>query len=87
MGNTIESTIDAAGRLVLPKALREAAGLVAGMPLAIRLTEGGIEIAPAPRAVQTVKRGRLAVAQPLAPGPPLSTKTVTETQNRVRRER
>ena len=42
--------MDAAGRLVVPKAIREAAGLVAGMPLAITVSEGRIEIAPAPRA-------------------------------------
>lgn len=41
------STIDAAGRLVIPKALRERAGLAPGTPVDIRFHEGAIEITPA----------------------------------------
>jgi AbrB family looped-hinge helix DNA binding protein len=83
----IETTMDTSGRLVVPKAVREAAGLVAGMPLAITVTEGGIEISPAPRAVRVVRRGRLTVAVPLAAGPVLSTRAVRKTQVLARRER
>ncbi len=79
--------MDASGRLVVPKAVREAAGLVAGMPLSIVATEGGIEITPAPRAVRIVDRGRLTVAVPLEAGPSLSTRAVRATQTLVRRER
>jgi AbrB family looped-hinge helix DNA binding protein len=87
MKKAIEISMDAAGRLVVPKAIREAAGLVAGEPLAITVTEGGVEIAPAPRAIRTVRRGRLTIAVPLEEGPPLSTRTVRKTQSAVRRER
>jgi AbrB family looped-hinge helix DNA binding protein len=87
MISAIETSIDASGRLVVPKAIREAAGLVAGVPLSIRVTESGIEIAPAPRAVRTVRRGRLTVAVPLDAGPALTTRAVRATQTRVRRER
>lgn len=82
-----ETTMDASGRLVVPKALREAAGLLAGAPLSITVTAAGIEISPAPRAVRTVRRGRLTVALPLEPGPALSAATVRKTQELVRRER
>jgi AbrB family looped-hinge helix DNA binding protein len=41
-------TIDAAGRIVVPKALREAANLQPGMALDIRLRDGRIEIEPLP---------------------------------------
>ena len=41
------STIDAAGRLVIPKALRERAGLTPGTHVDIRFHEGAIEITPA----------------------------------------
>lgn len=87
MNGAIETTMDASGRLVLPKAVREAAGLEAGMPLAITVNEGRIEIEPAPRAVKTVRRGRLTVAFALAEQPKLSARTVRDTQTTVRRKR
>ncbi len=87
MNPAIETAMDASGRLVLPRAIREAAGLEAGMPLSIRVHEGRIEIEPAPRAVQTVRRGRFTVAVALDEGPALSAQTVRETQAAVRRER
>lgn len=83
----IETAMDASGRLVLPRAIREAAGLEAGMPLSITVHDGKIEIEPAPRAVQTVRRGRLTVAVALAEQPQLSARAVRETQSAVRRER
>ena len=83
----IAITMDASGRLVLPKAVREAAGLEAGMPLAITVHEGRIEIEPAPRAVKTVRRGRLTVAVAIAGGPTLTARTVRQTQSAVRGER
>ncbi|MEO8196179.1 MAG: AbrB/MazE/SpoVT family DNA-binding domain-containing protein [Thermoanaerobaculia bacterium] len=87
MSSAIAITMDASGRLVLPKAVREAAGLEAGMPLAISVNDGRIEIEPAPRAVKTVRRGRFAIAVALEEGPTLTARTVRETQSVVRRER
>ena len=79
--------MDTAGRLVVPKEIRRTAGLLPGMPLAITLTDGGIEIAPLPRQVRTVRRGKLTVAEPIEEGPRLTAETVRETQSIVRRRR
>jgi AbrB family looped-hinge helix DNA binding protein len=42
----MSATIDAAGRLVIPKALRERAGLTAGTRVDFHYRDGHIEIAP-----------------------------------------
>jgi AbrB family looped-hinge helix DNA binding protein len=60
--HTMKTTIDAAGRLVIPKELRRLAGLRAGTVLEIRWQDGRIEIEPAAAPVQLVQKGRLLVA-------------------------
>jgi len=49
MRNAIQTTIDSAGRLVLPKAVRDEAGILPGMTLRITVQEGKVEIEPIPR--------------------------------------
>ncbi|MFW6090357.1 MAG: AbrB/MazE/SpoVT family DNA-binding domain-containing protein [Actinomycetota bacterium] len=44
----MRSAIDSAGRVVIPKALRDALGLSAGQPLEISERDGRLEIVPAP---------------------------------------
>ena len=87
MENAIETTIDQAGRLVIPKPMREQAGLQPGMPLLVSVRDGRIEVEPAPRAVRVVKKGRVFVAVPLTKGEALSADTVRETRDRLRRGR
>jgi AbrB family looped-hinge helix DNA binding protein len=82
MRNAVETTIDSAGRVVLPKAVREQAGILPGMTLRITVEEGKIEIEPATREVRIVRKGPLRVAVPVEAGPPLTAQTV----ERVRRE-
>ena len=84
MNDAIITTMDAAGRLVLPKEIRDEAQLEPGMPLRITLNDGRVEIEPAPREVRLVRKGRLTVAVPVEDGEPLSAKTVLETLNAVR---
>lgn len=60
----MKTTIDNAGRLVIPKEIRTQAGLTPGMVLDIRWRNGCIEIEPAPLPVELVRKGRLLVAIP-----------------------
>lgn len=48
----MKTTIDTAGRLVIPKELRREAGLQPGTELEIRWRQGLIEIEPAPLPVK-----------------------------------
>lgn len=63
----MRTTIDRAGRVVIPLTLRERAGLTPGSNLEISADEQGVRIervAPAPRLVRVGKR---LVARPTAP--------------------
>ena len=77
-------TIDRVGRVVIPKEIRDAAGIVAGMPLVVTVREGRIEIEPRRRPVRIVKRGRLQVAMSVEDGETLTNDTVRATQDRSR---
>ena len=83
----MKTSIDAAGRLVIPKEIRREAGLRPGTPLEIRWEGGRIEIEPAPLPVKLVRRGRLLVAEPRGEVPPLDRAAVERTQAALRRER
>lgn len=79
--------MDRAGRIVLPKAVREAAGLAPGTVLRIRVTGHRIELEPAPLPVQLERHGKLLVAAPRQVQPPLRATDVRATQAALRRER
>lgn len=81
----MKTTIDHAGRLVVPKKIREEAGIVSGSELTIRVIDGRIEIEPAPLDVKLVKKGSLTVALPRASVPPLTRETVVRTVAGLRR--
>jgi AbrB family looped-hinge helix DNA binding protein len=81
----MKTTIDAAGRIVVPKALRQALGLKPGQPMEIRAGDGRLEIEIAPTPMQLRKRGKGMVAVPVDPLPPLTAEQVRETLERVRR--
>jgi AbrB family looped-hinge helix DNA binding protein len=81
----MKTTIDRAGRLVVPKKIREAAGILPGSELTIRVADGRIEIEPAPLEVQLVKRGPLTVALPRRRISSLTPEVVEETLDRLRR--
>lgn len=84
---TMRTTIDSAGRLVIPKEVRREAGLQAGMPLEIRWQSGRIEIEPATLPVKLLRRGRLTVAVPEGDVATLPAATVEKVRRRLRRER
>jgi AbrB family looped-hinge helix DNA binding protein len=77
-------TIDPTGRLVIPKEVREEAGLRPGMALEIRCRGGHIEIEPAPVPVKLVRKGRLLVAVPERNVGLLTAETVERTRRAVR---
>ena len=78
-------TIDAAGRIVVPKPLRQALGLIGGQSLEIRTGDGRLEIEIAPTPVRLKKRGRGVVAVPDAELPALTAEQVRDTLERIRR--
>jgi AbrB family looped-hinge helix DNA binding protein len=83
----MKSTIDSAGRLVIPRDLRRAAGIEPGMPLELRVEDGAVVIEPAATPVRIDRRGRFVVARPLVEIPPMTSHTVEQTRSRLRAER
>lgn len=81
------TTIDHAGRLVIPKDIRRESGIKPGMPLEVRWEKGAIAITPAPLPVKLERKGRLLVAVPTEGAPRLSADTVERTRKALRKER
>ena len=81
----MKTTIDAAGRIVVPKPLRLALGLRPGQQLEIRAGDGRLEIDIAPTPMQLKKRGKGVVAVPDRTLPALTAEQVRDTLERVRR--
>jgi AbrB family looped-hinge helix DNA binding protein len=84
MKNAIQATIDSAGRLVLPKTVRDEAGILPGMALRIMVRDGRIEIEPVAREVRIVQRGPLRIAVPVEEGPSLTEETVETVRREIR---
>jgi AbrB family looped-hinge helix DNA binding protein len=79
-------TIDAAGRLVVPKAIREELGLRPGQEIEIRVRDGRvIEIEPRSVPMHVEKRGRVAVIVPEEPIPSMTADEVREVLERERK--
>ena len=81
------TTMDAAGRLVIPSEIRREAAIEPGSPLDVRWRDGVIEIEPQPLKVKLQRRGRLLVATPAGRVPPLGTATVERTRRQIGRRR
>ncbi|MEX2271034.1 MAG: AbrB/MazE/SpoVT family DNA-binding domain-containing protein [Vicinamibacterales bacterium] len=79
--------MDAAGRLVIPREIRREAALEPGMPLDVRVQNGVIEIEPQPLQVRLRRKGRLLVATPLRPVPPMKASVVERTRRAVVKRR
>lgn len=58
----METTIDRAGRVVIPKAIREAAGLQPGSPLKIEYCDGHVEIERKAPKIRLIRKGAVLVA-------------------------
>ena len=81
----MRSAIDAAGRVVIPKHLRDRLGLGQGQSVEIRERDGRIEIEPAPTVMKLVRRTGGPVAVPQDEVPPLTDEVVRATIERARR--
>lgn len=81
----MKSTIDSAGRVVIPKALRQRLGLKGGETLDIQERDGRIEIEPAATPMSLVEREGTSAAVPDEDLPPLTDDIVRATLERTRR--
>ena len=81
----MKTTIDGTGRVVIPKAIRERAGLTPGMELEVRFSdEGRVEIAPLEQKGRVVRKDGFLVWDPGPDAPPFD---VLEAIEQARRER
>jgi len=81
------TTIDRAGRLVIPSEIRREAGIEPGSPVEVRCHNGLIEIQLKPLEVRLKRKGRWLVAEPTRKIPPLTAETVERTRRAIQRER
>jgi AbrB family looped-hinge helix DNA binding protein len=79
----MKTAIDRAGRLVVPKALRDELGLQPGRKLDIRAHDGALVIEPLPTQVKLVRRGRRMVAVPAVRLPALTQDEVRAALERI----
>ena len=81
----MKTAIDSAGRVVIPKALRDSLGLTAGGPLEITERDGRLEIVPVATPMRLVDEGDGVAAVADADMPVLTTGLVRDTLERIRR--
>ena len=81
----MRTTIDGAGRVVIPKAVRDEAGLSAGAEIDVHFRDGRIELEPVTVSMRLVKRGQRATIEAEQEMPTLSSADVRAVLERVRR--
>jgi AbrB family looped-hinge helix DNA binding protein len=79
------TTIDSAGRIVVPKRLREELGFRPGQELELNAIDGRLEIEHQATPMRLERRGRRLVAVADREMPMLTAETVRETLEQVRR--
>ena len=80
----MSSTIDSAGRVVIPKPIREAARLGPGTRVRFRLDAAGVLVEPEPLPVTLERRGTMVVAVPRTPVPVMSADDVARAIDEIR---
>ena len=80
----MRTTIDAAGRIVVPKEIREELGLNGGQEVELSTRDGKIEIELPSSRVRLERRGRHLVAVPKRRVPELTAQMVRDTLENVR---
>jgi AbrB family looped-hinge helix DNA binding protein len=81
----MRTAIDRAGRIVIPKPLRESLALAPGQTLEISVRDGRIEIEPAATPMRLVRRRGHLTAVPDDQLPPLTAEDVRATLEQIRR--
>jgi AbrB family looped-hinge helix DNA binding protein len=81
----MQTAIDSAGRLVVPKALRDALGVKPGQILDLQVRDGRLEIEIAPTPMRLERKDDTVFAVPLEPLPPLTADQVRDTLEQIRR--
>ena len=81
----MRTTIDAGGRIVIPKAVRDGLRLIPGQTVEVLERDGHIEISPAPTPMKLETRDGVAVALPEDQLPPLTDEVVRSTLEQIRR--
>lgn len=81
----MRTTIDTAGRVVVPKSLRERLGLSGGQEVEVIERDGHIEIEPAPTPMRLRRKGRARVLETDRAMPVLTAAMVRDTLEQVRR--
>lgn len=80
----MKTTIDSGGRVVIPKRVRDLAGLKPGVEVTVEYHDGKIEIEPATKPVTIVRKGSSCVLRAPKGTPPLTVDQVNEILERVR---
>lgn len=81
----MRTAIDAVGRVVIPKPLRDALGLTAGQPLDVVARDGRLEIVPAPTPMRLVDDGEGSAAAADVEMPELTADMVRDVLEQTRR--
>jgi bifunctional DNA-binding transcriptional regulator/antitoxin component of YhaV-PrlF toxin-antitoxin module len=83
----MKTAIDASGRVLIPKKVREQAAFPIGSALTARYLDGSIVLEPAPMEIRIERRGSFRVAVPLTPVEPMDEAVVDSTLGQLRSER
>ena len=81
----MQTTIDSAGRIVVPKAVRDLLGFRAGQKLELEVRDGHMEIGLPQTPMRLKGKGRSLTAVPLTKVPTLSAEQVREALEQLRR--
>lgn len=83
----MRTTIDSAGRVVIPRDIRKAAGLEGGAEIEIEERNGAIEIKPVYAKVKIVQHGKVWVAEFEDDVPVLALEQVNAVRDEIRNRR